>query len=592
MQTTNTRSIVVMIMLLLLCTWSINGLATAAGNNENSSKESSKSSSRESEHNMATTSAYAYQASLTQPTSQAIFNGIKAESAYTWTWLGIPYAKPPVGELRWRAPQTPTATPAQTIAATTLPQICTQLVNDKVVGSEDCLYLNIYRPATTEESLPVLVFLHGGGNVTGSGGSFDGSVLAAKTNAVIVTINYRLGLLGWMRSPALLTGNAAEDSGNFALLDQIQALKWVQQHIASFGGNAANVTLGGQSAGARDVLALTISPLAKGLFVKAMPLSGGMTTSSPAQGEAYDNEKLAAVLVKAGKVQTIAEGVRYLKQTSPTELAQTLRSLDSGLLVEAVGKVMIRMSEFPHLFTDGTVLPEQGFNIIDHGQYNRVPMLIGSMQHEFNAFAAFDPIFFTSFMKNDWQPTLQKQFWQATAYGSELYSSFNADQVAAKYSQDPQAQNMYAYRFAWGLDGDGLKVPAKYLAATHGVDLDFLTGAFDKSAFAALFKHQFYTAANEKGRLALADRYRDYVSNFLHGRSIQSGGLMPWSTWQQSGKLMKLDATATTVYTEMIKGKPDADALKTQIEASLTPQAKAVVWDKVLNGRFFFDPQY
>ncbi len=576
MSTMNKRLIAaIMTMLLLLCTWGTNGLALAASSGTGSEQM-----------------AYAYQGSLVQPTSQAILSGIKAASANTWTWLGVPYAKPPVGELRWRAPQAPVATPEQTVEASKLPQVCTQLANGKVTGSEDCLYLNIYRPATANESLPVLVFLHGGGNVTGSGGSFDASKLAEQTNAVIVTVNYRLGLLGWMRSPALQTGNTAEDSGNFALLDQIQALKWVQQHIASFGGNAANVTLGGQSAGARDVLALTISPLAKGLFVKAMPLSGGMTTSTPAQGEAYDREKLAEVLVKAGKVQTAEEGIRYLKETDPTELQQTLRSLDSAALVEAVGTVMIRMSEFPHLFTDGTVLPKQGFDVVDRGQYNRVPMLIGSMQHEFNAFAAFDPTFTNSFMKNTWEPTLQKQFWQATAYGSELYSSFNADQVAAKYSKDSQSKNMYVYRFAWGLDGAGVKAPAKYVAATHGVDLDFLTGAFDKSAFAALFKDQFYTTANEKGRLALADRYRGYVANFLHGRSIQAGGLTPWSTWQQSGKLMKLDATSSTVKTSMIAGKPDVDALKKQIQASLTPQATAIVWDKVLNGRFFFDPQY
>ncbi len=567
---------VIMAILLFLGMWSTTGQVVAASSTEAGSESMT----------------YRYQNNPVQPTSQAVLNGSKAPSANTWTWLGVPYAKPPVGELRWRAPQAPEATPTSTVEATKLPQVCTQLAGGKVTGGEDCLYLNIYRPATADESLPVMVFLHGGGNVTGSGGSFDASLLAEQTNAVIVTVNYRLGLLGWMRSPALQTGNAAEDSGNFALLDQIQALKWVQQHIASFGGNAANVTLGGQSAGARDVLALTISPLAKGLFVKAMPLSGGMTTTTPAAGEAYDREKLAAVLVKAGKVAKTEEGLRYLQETDTTELQQTLRSLDSSLLVEAVGTVMIRMSEFPHLFTDGTVLPKQGFDVVDLGQYNRVPMLIGSLQHEFNAFAAFDPAFATSFSKNTWEPTLQKQFWQATAYGSELYSSFNADQVAAKYSKDTGAKNIYAYRFAWGLNEAGVKAPAKYVAATHGVDLDFLTGAFDKSAFAALFKDQFYTPANEKGRLALADRYREYVANFLHGRSIQSGGLSPWSTWQQSGKLMKLDATASTLSTSMIQGNPDVNALKRKIEASLTPEAKAIVWNKVLNGRFFFDPQY
>ncbi|WP_411349889.1 carboxylesterase family protein [Paenibacillus sp. WLX2291] len=537
-------------------------------------------------------SMYAYQADIQQPTSQAIWNGTKSTSANTLMWLGVPYAQAPVGELRWRAPQAPQQTPEQTVEATKLPQVCTQLASGKVTGSEDCLYLNIYRPATSDVQLPVLVFLHGGGNVTGSGGSFDGQALAEKTNAVIVTVNYRLGLLGWIRNPALRTGDAAEDSGNFALLDQIQALKWVQQHIESFGGNTHNVTLGGQSAGARDVLALTISPLAKGLFAKVMPLSGGMTTTTPAVGEAYDNEKLADVLVKAGQSATKAEALNYLKQTDATELQQTLRGLDSSLLVQAVGSVMIRMSEFPHLFTDGTVLPKQGFDVVDSGNYNRVPMLIGSMQNEFNAFAAFDPTFLPSFSKHTWEPTTEKQFWQATAYGSQLYSSFNADQVAAKYSKDSKAKNIYAYRFAWGAQDAGLKAPAKYVAATHGVDLDFLTGAFDKSAFAGLFPGTLYTDANQKGRLALTAQYREYVANFLHGNNISAGDLTPWSTWQQSGKLLKLDATETKARTSMIKGNANAAAMKKTIQASLNQSSTSVVWDTVLNGRFFFEPQY
>ncbi|WP_046227886.1 carboxylesterase family protein [Paenibacillus dauci] len=535
---------------------------------------------------------YAYSSHTKQHTVQGWYNGIQTGGGNVLAWLGIPYAQAPVDELRWRAPQPLAASPEQSHDATQLPPVCMQLSSGQVTGSEDCLYLNIYRPHQSTDNLPVLVFLHGGGNVTGSGASLEAQSLATSTNSVVVTINYRLGLLGWMNNPAIHTGRAAEDSGNFALLDQIQALQWVQQNIHSFGGDAHNVTLAGQSAGARDVLALTISPLAKGLFAKVMPLSGGMTTSTPAEGEAYSNRKLANVLVSAGKVSTEEEGIQYLQQTDALELQKTLRSLDGKLLVKAVGSVMIRMSEFPHLFADGHVLPTEGFDIIGKGNYNRVPMLIGSMENEFNGFAAYDPVFMSSFTKNTWDKATEKQFWQATAYGSKLYSSFNADQVADKYSQDKNASNIYAYRFAWGNSVNDLKAPAKYVAATHGVDLDFLSGNFAGSSFAAMFPKQFYKSDNAAGRIQLMHHYRAYIKSFLYNGTTGSGEQLKWPTWQQSGQLIRFDATNTKVQLRLIKGTPDYNALQKQVRSSLTAEASAIVWDKVLKGRFFIQPQY
>lgn len=564
-------------LFVFMCILSNNGIAEAAV---------------QSNQTKSDTMNYKYEENVKQPTSVGIFKGLQAGNNNTLVWSGIPYAQAPVGDLRWKAPQPISSSPTQHYNALQAGNICTQLAEGKVVGDEDCLYLNIYRPHTSATDLPVLVFLHGGGNVTGSSAALEAQSLATSTDSVVVTVNYRLGLLGWIHNKAIQSGDPAEDSGNFALLDQIAALKWVQQQIGSFGGDANNVTLGGQSAGARDVLALVISPLAKGLFTKAMPLSGGMTTATPAEGQAYSNTQLAKVLVQAGKITTESEALTYLKETDATTLQQTLRSLDSKQLVQAVGSVMIRMSEFPHLFADGYVLPKNGFDVVQSGKYNRVPMLIGSMKNEFNVFAAYDPEFSDHFTKNTWDKAEQKQFWQATEYGSQLYSAFNADQVANTFTQDSKALPIYVYRFAWGTDVDGLQAPAKYLSATHGVDMDFLSGNFAQSNYGLLFKDQFYKEDNQAGRVQLMHRYRQYIRHFLHDQPIHSGALPVWQSWQQSGQLLQFDANNKQANIKMIEPAPTSATMKKSIQSSLSEASQSVVWDNVLKGRFFMESQY
>lgn len=564
-------------LLVLMCILSSNGIAEAAV---------------QSNQTKSDTMNYKYENNVKQPTNVGIFTGLQTGNNNTLVWSGIPYAQAPVGDLRWKAPQRLSSSASKNYNARQAGNICTQLVDGKVVGDEDCLYLNIYRPHTTTTDLPVLVFLHGGGNVTGSSAALEAQSLATSTQSVVVTVNYRLGLLGWLNNIAIKSGNPLEDSGNFALLDQIAALKWVQQQISSFGGDPENVTLGGQSAGARDVLALVISPLAKGLFAKAMPLSGGMTTATPAEGQAYSDSKLAKVLVQAGKAKTTAEALTYLKETDAHTLQQTLRSLDSKQLVQAVGSVMIRMSEFTHLFADGHVLPKNGFDVVQTGQYNHVPMLIGSMKNEFNVFAAYDPQFSEHFTSNSWTTAKEKQFWQATQYGSQLYSAFNADQVADTFTKDTQALPIYVYRFAWGTKVDGLQAPAKYLAATHGVDMDFLSGHFAESNYASLFKNQFYKNDNEDGRIQLMHRYRQYIRHFLHDQSMKTSAEPAWTSWQQSRKLLQFDATNTEATLKMIEPAPTSAQMMSTIKSSLSKTATSVVWDKVLKGRFFMDAQY
>ncbi|WP_058910176.1 carboxylesterase/lipase family protein [Entomohabitans teleogrylli] len=193
-------------------------------------------------------------------------------------WRGIPYAEPPVGELRWRAPRPPRRWSGVRVADRFSPaswqsrEYCEELGGgDPGVFSEDCLYLNIWAPRNATQPLPVMVWIHGGGYTIGAGGlpPYDGRALAQR-GVVVVTLNYRLGHLGFFAHPALEGEDPLGPTHNFALLDQIAALQWVKTHISLFGGDPHCITAFGESAGARSILALMASPLAGNLFHKAI----------------------------------------------------------------------------------------------------------------------------------------------------------------------------------------------------------------------------------------------------------------------------------------------------------------------------------
>ncbi|MEZ5572562.1 MAG: carboxylesterase family protein [Halioglobus sp.] len=227
-----------------------------------------------------------------------------ADADNTYAWLGIPFAAAPVGDLRWRAPRPvkPWQTVRETIA---FREPCVQLSgpldglpdDDRaVVGSEDCLYLNVWAPrahsSAGDDKLPVMFWIHGGGNTIGTANTYPGNHLAGGEQVVVVTINYRLGFFGWMSHPALrgMDRDALDSSGNYANLDMIAALKWVQANIANFGGDPDNVTIFGESAGGRNVFALLASPLAKGLFHRAISQSGSVATTPRWRAENFRDD--------------------------------------------------------------------------------------------------------------------------------------------------------------------------------------------------------------------------------------------------------------------------------------------------------------
>ena len=206
-----------------------------------------------------------------------------ADDEGTLVWKSIPYAAPPVGELRWRAPRDPAPRPGIRVSRS-FGSGCTQFnpLVGGIRGSEDCLTLNIWRPASPETGLPVYLWIHGGGNTIGSSvmvNEYRGNRVARASQVVFVSINYRLGPFGWFTLPALREGVSPEDdSGNYGTLDIIHALRWIRDNIAAFGGDPATVAVTGESAGASNVLSLMVSPLAEGLFHRAVSQSAPAST--------------------------------------------------------------------------------------------------------------------------------------------------------------------------------------------------------------------------------------------------------------------------------------------------------------------------
>jgi para-nitrobenzyl esterase len=286
---------------------------------------------------------------------------------------GIPYAAPPVGDLRWRAPQPATGWSGvrkadrfsrdcfQAKTGAFGPWSAEYIARDAMIGgsSEDCLYLNVWTPAAKpDEKRPVIVWIHGGGFTSGSGGVpvYDGAGLASK-GVVMVTINYRLGVFGFLAHPELTKESGHNSSGNYGLLDMIAALEWVRKNIAAFGGDPANVTIAGQSAGAFAVNYLMASPLAKGVFQRAIAESGGAFNGSLSLKEAEAaGEKLTSMYG--------ARNIEELRAVSADSLLPKERGYRAGPIV------------------DGYVVPREVYDTFADGRQQDVPLLTGWNQDD------------------------------------------------------------------------------------------------------------------------------------------------------------------------------------------------------------------
>jgi para-nitrobenzyl esterase len=277
-------------------------------------------------------------------------------------FLGVPYAAPPVGDLRWKAP-IPAARWRRVRDATTQGSACSQLslTGGIPAGSEDCLYLNIYRPNNTRpgQSRPVLFWIHGGFNKQGSGNEFDPSEMVKKTGIIVVTINYRLNVFGFLALPSLDAESDDSSSGNYGLMDQQAALRWVHANSWAFGGNPHNITIAGESAGAEDVCVNLVSPTAAGLF------TGAIMQSRRCRSTTHD-----VATQKGARVATV------LGCTDPQTTAACLRSKAPADLLQAIDELQFSAN------VSGRLLPLEPLEALRSGQWNRAPVLLGSNHDE------------------------------------------------------------------------------------------------------------------------------------------------------------------------------------------------------------------
>jgi para-nitrobenzyl esterase len=472
-------------------------------------------------------------------------------------WKGVPYAKPPVGDLRWAAPQDPD--PWRGVRDAIFPaDKCTQLyttnewIRTGVVdpeSSEDCLYVDIYRPqrpAYHKEGLPVYVWIHGGSNNFGSAWQYDGTALATRSDVVVVVVQYRLGPMGWFYHPAVQTGGVDKlsDSGNFGTLDHAQALKWIRKNIDAFGGDPHNVTITGESAGGHNVMNMVVSPVGKGLFQRAMSESGGMYTKPTAYARNLANTTIERVIRYKENVDAATAAARRIAMEGDGSLENYLRSIDAGMFFLAILKFSGTIGTYDGI-EDGTVLPAGGWMpAIRAGQHNKVPIILGANEYESKSFMPlYGPTVKALFglpsgaytwfnlidvlkgtkILNDVLPTpADKNLYEITGYyGSRNWKAKYVDTVAHELAM--VQDNVYAYLFKWGGIGSGPSPFDFIYGAGHAAEIPFFFGADQ-----GLFGYPF-VSANEAGRKDLQEAMMTYLAHFV--RTGNPNSHFSWHPW-------------------------------------------------------------
>ncbi len=340
-------------------------------------------------------------------TSSGDVQGVDRRSSCAF--LGIPFAAPPVGPLRWKPPRPAAPWAPATLRAIAEPASCPSINppgTNATQGSEDCLRLNIWTPDPAPASpAPVIVWLHGGAFIAGSANAtaHNGEKLAERTGAIVVAVNYRIGPFGFLGHAAL----TAEDrdypsSGNYGFLDQRAALAWVREHIAAFGGNPHNVTLAGQSAGAHSVSLHVVSPRSAGYFARAIMQSGYASARWP---------------TRAAAESTGSEFATALKCTDPSQVLSCLRSRtrDEVLLAMPSGQQQFaettRVSWGP--VVDGLDIPDQPRTLYENGSFNHVPVIVGATRDE--GWAYVDRSFPAGLSREVYEATVESEFGTADA---------------------------------------------------------------------------------------------------------------------------------------------------------------------------------
>ncbi|MGR6964091.1 carboxylesterase/lipase family protein [Geodermatophilus sp. URMC 61] len=445
-------------------------------------------------------------------------------------YLGIPYAAPPVGELRWSPPQPPApwdgVRPADAYG-----NRCpaTESTNGPRSETEDCLFVNVQRPAgtTPEDRLPVYVFIHGGGLVNGSSNQADMAAIVAATGIVGVTMNYRLGLLGFLGHPELTARQG--ESGNYGLMDQQAALRWVQENIAAFGGDPARVTIGGESAGGWSVCTHLVAPGSRGLFAGAMIQSGSCPSRSQDAADATG--------------QVVAQAVGCSPFASAVAC---LRGKPVGELIDAPTPLVPPVAGTPFLPTDPRVA-------VGTGDLARVPVVVGATLHEGRTFAAGN----IGWTREQYETWIRDSFAEhADAVLSRYPWPADADQFTPAYlsgailtdaglafgiggcpnralTRDLAAHvPTWAYEFA-ARTGPGLQpIPGYEWGAGHAAELAYLFPSFDNGVpIAPTF---------DAGEQQLAAEMKQYWAAFVQRGDPGVPGQAAWPSYDAEQVVLSL----------------------------------------------------
>lgn len=440
--------------------------------------------------------------------------GIEEENLYVFK--GLAYAKAPVGELRWKAPRD-VAISNELIDATEFKSECIQPASESFisnwnvsVGNEDCLYLNVYVPKNQTEinknKFPVMFWIHGGSNIWGSGDFYDYSKLATDKQVIVITVNYRLGLFGWFSSEHLRnTSEGLDQSSNFGQLDLIKGLEWVNENIASFGGDASNVTIFGESAGGHNVLTLLASPLADGLFHKAISQSGYVSSYSQEFADSVSELSSKNIFKDDIKFMVNDEDiVGYLRSLSSEEIYQRYKkTADENLY--PITPITIR---------DGIVVPKEGIYEALEDIDEDLVVVAGTNKDEMNFWYIRSDYFYNSTGEIILRLKRSEDNLKSwIKYRSDIWRFKGAEEPLRRMSK--ANDNLYSYRFDWDEQNDSSFAGnyALFVGASHGMEIPFVTGDFDLGPITFYVKPFLFPDASEEGRLALSNLMMDYWAN-------------------------------------------------------------------------------
>lgn len=511
--------------------------------------------------------------------------GAKEEMHQVVEWFGIPYAAPAKGEFRWRKPM-PAPKMKGILDCRKPPQEHNiQNFGSKTFGTEGELTLDVCRPDNKRKKLPVMVYFHGGNFQVGHAQEWMGNKFCQEKQVVYVSVEYRLEAFGFVNLPALKTGDPMDDSGNFAILDCLAALQWIQRNIEAFGGDPNNVTVSGHSAGGVCCLTMIISKLFKGLFHKVVTFNSPAVVCDHEKSELVFAHRFAKLALEDGLKENEEEAVAWLTSREEADLAavkEWLYGLDAMRIAKLFPLAGVRMHEFPTLFTDGYVIPKEGYNTTE---LNHVPLVVYASDDEFSAFVGVDPYFKKRLKINPFNPKTQAEFKFATKYGSELYRHINSHYIGYQLFDRYKAP-IYVGNFVYGTSVGGVtKEFMQRHGAVHGIVLPFLT---DQYKIPWKRGNDFF---QHTGAECLSIIFCSSIKSFMVDGNPNCADMeIQWKEWKPGDEQeIRFDADRERCYVTEHYNNFTHKALFDQYDAdtSVNPDVKDYIIHNVLNNRWF-----